>query len=112
MDNNLFKQQIQGTWVLDTYVRRAADNTLVYPLSSAAKGTIIYAAEGYMSAQIMQQDRAALRGDSIYGGSDQEVCKAARGYFAYAGRYELDAATATIWHYVEVSLFPNWVGQV
>lgn len=112
MDNNLFKQRMLGAWLLDTYVRRTADNTLVYPLSSSATGSIVYTAEGYMSAQIMRHDRAAFLDESLYGGSDREVCEAARGYFAYGGRYELDAATSTIWHHVEVSLFPNWVGQV
>ena len=37
----------------------------------------------------------------------EEYAAAAAGYFAYAGRWEVDGAAGTVTHEIELSLVPN-----
>jgi hypothetical protein len=69
-----------------------------------------------MSVQIMKASSSTFGSADLFGGSIEEWAEAAASYLAYAGRYEVHADMVlqvlryTVLHYVEVSLFPNWVG--
>jgi len=99
-----------GSWKLVSYEAQRDDGSrILYPLGEGAKGYILYTADGYMSAQIMQLDRPQYQSADPSGGTDAESARAARGYLAYSGRYHIEDGSVVV-HESEVSLFPNWVG--
>jgi hypothetical protein len=63
-----------------------------------------------MSAQIMDPDRGPVVSADWSALTPEEYAAEARGYFAYAGSFEVDEERGTVTHSVEVSLFPGWVG--
>src|ERR671917_1797615 len=61
-----------------------------------------------MSVAISRPDRARFAAGDLPGGSAEERARAAETFVSYCGRYELRGQTVV--HFVELSLFPNWVG--
>jgi hypothetical protein len=79
-----------------------------YPFGPDAQGYIVYAADGYMSVAIMRAGRRPFAVPDLLLGTLEEQAQAAATYVSYAGRYELEEGKVI--HYVEISLFPNWIG--
>lgn len=105
-------EDVLGTWVLVSYDVRGADGELLHhPLGSDAVGIIQYTGDGYMSAQLMRRNRPRYEKPDPEGGTPSQTITAAQGYLAYSGPFELDEATGTFHHHVEVSLLPNWIGK-
>jgi hypothetical protein len=96
-----------GAWRLIAWETRAPDGTVVQPWPDAF-GSVIYSADGHVSAQVMRRDRPAFADDDMFRGTDQESAAAMRSYICYAGTYRCEGDTVI--HRVEMSLFPNWVG--
>lgn len=88
---------------------RNADGTLRPALGENAQGLLVYTAVGYMIAVLSQASRPSFRSRDFRGGTPEEAFAAVNSYISYSGRYEIDGDTVT--HHVEMSLFPNWVGQ-
>jgi hypothetical protein len=100
---------IVGAWTLVSYESTAVDGSdLHYPLGSDAQGIIMYTADGYMSAQIMRNERAPFAHDDPHLADDSEFASAARGFLSYSGPYTV-VDGGLIAHHVEVSLLPNWI---
>lgn len=97
-----------GAWRLISWENRTADGRVSYPMGKGASGYILYTADGYMSVAIMAGDRPDLTGSDPLGGTVEERALAAKTYLSYAGTYEI--GVGEIIHYVQASLFPNWVG--
>ena len=98
-----------GTWRLLSWEIRSVDGQKIsYPLGKDAVGYIIYTQDGYMSVAISRPNRQEFGTGDLLGGSAEEKAQAASTYVSYCGRYEFHGDTVS--HYVEVSLFPNWVG--
>jgi len=97
-----------GSWRLVSWENRDADGTVSYPMGRDAQGYIMYNPDGYMSVIITGPHRPAFRDADMGGGTDEERASAAATCVSYCGRYELQAGR--VMHYVELSLFPNWVG--
>jgi hypothetical protein len=104
-------ERIVGTWSLVSYVLRRARGADVFPLGADPLGFISFTRGKRMSVQMSARERApfAVRGLLSHGTLD-ELAAAARGYLAYAGPYDVDEERNTLSHFVEVSLYPNWVG--
>ncbi|MFC0138205.1 hypothetical protein CD127_01115 [Staphylococcus petrasii] len=105
------KDQLIGTWKLVRYQDEDKDGNIFYPLGEDATGFIMYNPDGYMSAQLMQQGRQAYASGDLHTGTKDEMAEAAHGYVAYAGRFELDEENSTIYHTMEVSMNPTWLGD-
>jgi Lipocalin-like domain len=104
------REYILGAWTLESYQSFALDGSDVrYPLGRAARGIIMYTADGYMSAQIMRPDRPQFHTDDMSVADEDELASAASGYLAYSGPYTV-SDQGVIAHQVDVSLLPNWVG--
>ena len=65
-----------------------------------------------MSATLTKRNRPHFAAQDVLGGAIevQALALAAETYLAYCGRYEIKEKS--VLHYVEASLFPNWVGIV
>jgi hypothetical protein len=92
-----------------SYVGRADDGSLTYPLGADPQGSLVYTEGGWMSAQICAQDRKDLPTEDLLGGSEAERAAAFSSYLAYCGSYE--ARDDVVVHRVVISSFPNWVGS-
>lgn len=92
-----------------SYVSRADDGSLTYPLGEDAQGSLVYTAGGWMIAQISSRDRRELPSDDLFSGSDAERAEAFSSYLAYCGSYEITGDVVV--HRVAMCSFPNWVGS-
>jgi hypothetical protein len=73
-------------------------------------GLIMYAPDGYMSANLMVPGRPAFTGGAASTATAAELAAASTGYFGYAGRFEVDESAQTVSHHIDVALVPNLVG--
>ena len=112
MAKNL-RETLVGAWRLAEYSieDKSKNGERFYPLGKDATGIIMYTPDGYMSAQIMASGRPVYANGHIHTGSTEEMAKAAKGYMAYSGQFEVDEKTNTLTHHMEVSMNPTWLGQ-
>ena len=112
MPTRQLREQLVGAWRLVSYEIRPRDGSAVtYPLGRDARGWILYTRDGYMSAQLMAAGRPPYASGDLHRGTESECTAAARGYIAYSGPFHLDD-DGTLTHEMDVSLFPNWIGNV
>lgn len=102
-------ERLIGTWQLVDWTVTIGDRT-VRPFSGAAIGLLTYTDEGRMMASLMREDRVRMDTTSFAGADAQTRAGAAAGYISYAGSYEV--VGDEVHHDVELSLFPDWVGDV
>jgi hypothetical protein len=62
-----------------------------------------------MIAILSEAGRRPFNSRDVRGGTPEEALAAVNSYVSYSGRYEVDGDIVT--HHVELSLFPNWVGE-
>ncbi|WP_423757758.1 lipocalin-like domain-containing protein [Burkholderia sp. NLJ2] len=106
------REQLVGAWRLVSYEVRPRDGSAVaYPLGRDVRGWILYTPDGYMSAQLMAAGRPPYADGDLHGGTADERASAARGYIAYSGPFRVDDE-GTLTHEMDVSLYPNWIGNV
>ena len=98
-----------GTWRLVSWQIPGEDGEPRYPLGMDARGLLAYAPDGYMFAQLMAPGRQSFLGGDPLGGSAAECQAAMHGYHTYCGRYRFEEDAVI--HTVEMSLFPNLIGQ-
>lgn len=111
--SGILRERLIGTWHLQSYTETAVGEAQAsYPLGEEAQGSILYAPDGYMAAQLMRPGRKAFSGGDIYQASADEFRDAASAYLSYSGPYHVDEQQGLLSHSVELSLFPNWIGPV
>ena len=99
-----------GTWHLLSWELRAASGGIYHPLGEDAAGLLIYSADGYMAVSLTKPGRAPFGLPWLFEGAPAEKIAAMDSYASYAGRYEVREKESKVMHFVEFSLFPNWVG--
>jgi hypothetical protein len=99
-----------GTWKLLKCHHELENGNEVYPLGDSARGLLIYSPEGYMSGALMHPEREKFKTRELFSGTQEEKALAMEGYLHYAGKFEIHGDE--VWHFVEMSLFPNWIGSV
>lgn len=104
----MVKNKFIGTWKL-LKVERKFKKQIILPFGENPEGILIYT-ESYMSAQLGNSDRKNFISEDYRMGSDKEINNAFNSYIAYYGTYEIDEDSQIIYHKVQQSLFPNWVG--
>jgi hypothetical protein len=105
------REQLLGTWRLASYYTEGTDGSIVYPMGQAARGFIMYLADGFMSANLMVPGRPAYTGGIAETATPAERAAAALGYFGYAGRYDIDEQAQAVRHHIDVALAPNLAGS-
>ena len=104
-------QQLVGVWRLVSSEFRTAGDTVIYPLGEDALGQAIFTESGYMSGQLMRQNRPEFASGNQASGTPEEIQEALQGYVAYYGPCEVDVENRTLTSRVEGSMYPNWVGD-
>jgi hypothetical protein len=84
----LTADDLLGTWRLRSWKNLASDGSAVDPLGEKPVGYIFYNHDGYMSVEIMAADRAP-----------------------HHGPFEVLADQQAVIHHIEVSSYPNWIGN-
>lgn len=97
-----------GTWKLVSYENRSGDQ-VTYPVGKNPVGYIMYNAEGYMAVALMASNRKRFSSIDIMGGTTEEIVAAYGTYLSYCGKYAV--TEDRVIHHVEVSSYPNWIGQ-
>jgi hypothetical protein len=104
--------QLLGSWDLVSYQLELDTGRIVHPLGEDAIGLILYTPQHRMSVNIMRPGRATWASPNPAAGTESEITEAAAGYLAYGGSFAVDESLFVVEHYVDVSLFPNWIGDV
>lgn len=102
--------QFVGAWKLVSYERRGPDGAVSYPMGESAVGRLTYDGMGRMSAQLMRVDRPKSTAENPREGQLEQKAAAYDGYTAYYGTYTVDEKNKVVFHRVEASLFPEWIG--
>ena len=106
------RQQLIGTWRLVSCVARDIDSgEESHLMGEHPLGLIMYAPDGFMSAQLSKANRSPFQGNDPRNGTPDEYTEAASGYLAYCGPFHVDERNQLLTHEMQVSLFPNWLGQ-
>jgi hypothetical protein len=100
-------QRFVGVWRLASVETRTEDGAVFR--RGRRTGCLIYSGDGYMSVAFMKEGRPEFASGDIWGGTVEEKVAAIDGYVSYCGRYEVKGDRVI--HRIEVSLFPNWVGD-
>ena len=107
----MYSDWLRGTWKLDSFTATDEEGDVIDIMGKGATGFICYSDDGWVSVQIIKPDRPRYDIPDVEGGSVEQTLSAARGLFAYAGRYTVDEENAIVYHDLEFSLIPNWIGS-
>src|SRR6266851_6077434 len=112
MKSVALRDELIGTWKLVSYVETPVDGSpRRFPLGEKPEGILLYAPDGYMSAQLMRPGRRKCSSGDMFKAALEEYADEAIGYLAYSGPFHVDEVTSTLTHSMTVSLFPGWLGQ-
>ena len=108
----MYNDWLKGTWKLDTFKATDENGQVIDVMGPGATGFICYSQDGFVSVQIIKADRVRYDIPDIAGGTVEQTLSAARGLFAYAGKYNVDEEQAIVYHNLEFAIVPNWIGSV
>lgn len=107
----LFEKLI-GTWTLVELIEVPVNGgEISHPMGENPKGLIMYSADGYMSAQIMDTRRKNFHQEHWANATPEEYTQEGSTYLAYSGPFRTDDEKQLVSHTMYISLFPNWTGQ-
>jgi len=101
-------EKLVGSWRLVACEHKRSDGSSHYPWAKDAQGTLIYTADGRMSAFVMKANRKPFHAKGFFDGSPEEKARAVDDCLSYSGRYRVESNQVI--HILELSLFPNWIG--
>jgi len=104
------RDSLIGTWRLVSYQAQDAQGKISNPLGKNLLGLLCYTNDGFMSMQVMREDRPGYSSSDLYISPMEEMAAAGGVYVAYAGRFSVDEAAATVTHHVQLSSSPPWIG--
>ena len=99
-----------GSWDLVSFEHVLASGELSTPFGNSPVGSLIYQADGRMSAQLSTDSPTRLASDDSFEATVEEAAGAWRTYFGYWGSFKVDPEERVVVHRVEGSSFPNWIG--
>ncbi len=99
-----------GTWRLLSSTEKLPDGSVKpYGFGPHAAGYLMYDANGYMCAQVINPDRPKWAAPE--NPTAAELKTAFDGFAGYCGRYTVDAKAGTVTHIPEITFDPNLAGQ-
>jgi hypothetical protein len=107
----MYTEWLKGTWKLDSFTGTDEEGVTIDMMGPGATGFISYSDDGWMSVQIAGADRPRYDIPDVAGGTDEQTLAAARSLFAYAGAFEVDEENGVVYHNLQFSLIPNWIGS-
>jgi len=102
--------QFVGVWDLESFEMRSSNNSIFFPYGSNPIGRLIYTASKYMSANLTCSDYSKFNYDNPLLAAPYEWANVGKNNICYSGKYSTD--DKYIYHEVDYSLFPNWIGTI
>ena len=99
-----------GSWGLVSYEHALPSGEVSRPFGESPSGSILYQADGCMSAQVSTGSPARFASEDPFQVSVEEAARAWRTYFGYWGSFEVHTVRGIVVHHVEGSSFSNWIG--
>ena len=81
-----------------------------YPMGEDAVGRIMYTSNGYMTAHMMQKDRAVIGSPDFNQMTPDERSTAFKECIAYQGTFDIDPVAKQVTHHVATATMPTMVG--
>jgi hypothetical protein len=107
----MFKEWLKGTWKLESFTGTDEAGETIDMMGPGATGFICYSDDGWVSVQIAGAERPRYDIPDVGGGTEEQTLAAARSLFAYAGPFEVDEENGIVYHNLQFSLIPNWIGS-
>ncbi len=105
------RSDLLGTWNLESYVENPVDGSPPrHPFGDDARGRLIYDHGGWMSVQLMVAARPFFASGDWFNATPDEL-SAAAAFIGYSGTFVVDESAETVSHMIDMSFFPNWIGQ-
>lgn len=98
-----------GTWKLESMELHSLRGVTTYPYGKNPTGYIMYLKPDRMAVAFGRGDRQPFASEDMLGGTDQEKSAAFSSFLCYCGTF--DVGEQSVFHRIDVSLFPNWVGS-
>jgi Lipocalin-like domain len=100
--------QIVGTWrIVSIDTSTATGEPRKKWMGEKPDGVLMYDGNGSMSVQLVKDPRPRFAEGNHEKATTEEKVGAFDGYYAYFGRYEIDAASSTVTHFVRGSLLAD-----
>lgn len=97
-----------GVWRLLSCEHRLVGGRIMRPFGKRPEGRLIYSSGGRMMVMIMDPRRPRGASGQLFEANASELAVAAAGFIAYSARWK--AVGGRVFHEVDISLFPNWIG--
>lgn len=106
------KNELVGSWQLLSYIEISVDGSeSLFPLGKQPNGILIYANDGYMSAQIFGSPAETSMDSSVLVDSARFASIHSSGQLIFSGAYHVDNRMSTVSHEVLASITPKLVGK-
>ena len=103
---------LRGIWrIVSWVIQRLDDATAIYPMGELLHGQIAYGPGDQLSVHLARPKRGPFAANDMWRGSDSELREAFESYFAYYGRYAIDAAAGVVMHHIQHGSYPNLDGS-
>lgn len=99
-----------GRWDIVAFEQEYDDGRRLFPFGEHVEGFIRYLDDGDMVVFIAKRNRAPFRKGGQWNAPAEEKAAAYDSVLSYAGRWSVEGDEIT--HFVDYSVFPNWVGGV
>lgn len=104
------KDKFVANWHLIEMYSIDENSNKIHPYGKT-KGLLTYTNDNIMSAQIGKIQRNNFEDNDYRKGQKDEIEIAFNGFISYFGTYTINEKQSYILHNVQMSLFPNWIGQ-
>lgn len=106
-----------GTWKLISWENTGPNGEVTYPYGMHPVGYLLYSADGYMAAEIMDPDRhqhdTCFPMEPAFAQTlpDKDRLAAYNTYLSYCGTYSYSIEDGMMTHHVKAGLIPSWAGN-
>lgn len=99
-----------GRWDIVSFEQEYDSGKKLFPFGEAIEGFVRYCDDGDMIVFIAKKNRPNFETGGQWNANDAEKGAAYNSVLSYAGRWSVEGDTVS--HFIDFSVFPNWVGGV
>ena len=105
---NTFKEQLVGTWLLESIHAEQPDASKIDPFGANPTGILIFDGNGHFAAQFVSSGLPKFVSNNRLKGTPEENKAIVQGSICYFGTYSVSEADQTLNYHIEGSSFPNF----
>ena len=104
------KQQLHGSWTLDSQYMKLKDGSTFEPYGSGTKGSFMVDPNGRFSFQVIGANRPKFKSGARREGTPEENASAVFNTETFFGTYSVNDADHVLTLHLERAILPNWDG--